>query len=64
MNFTEWKEKYIVQPEKMRYNIFNNVVQEELKSYSASMHTGNQASMFVVAITSILREVSLRPTCK
>lgn len=44
MNFTEWKEKYIVQPEKMRYNnnIFKKAVQEELKGYSTSMHTGNQ----------------------
>lgn len=43
MKFTDWKEKYVVQPEKTRYNIFKNAVLEELKGYSTSMHSGNQS---------------------
>jgi SPP1 gp7 family putative phage head morphogenesis protein len=43
MKFTDWKEKYVVQPEKTRYNIFKSAVLEELKGYSTSMHSGNQS---------------------
>lgn len=43
MTYKDWKEKYIVQPEKTRYNIFKSAVLEELKSYSTAINEGNQS---------------------
>lgn len=43
MTYKDWKEKYVTQPQKMRYNTFKDDVLEELKSYSTSMHAGNQS---------------------
>ena len=52
MKFTDWKEKYVVQPEKTRYNIFKNAVLEELKGYSALCTPEISLSISEASITS------------
>ena len=59
MKFTDWKEKYVVQPEKTRYNIFKNAVLEELKCTQAT-----SLSIFAAGRTSTPLEASLLLTRK